>query len=399
MSHRNSIPTIISIKTNLKVTDFVTARYIERHFFCNIVTVDSCEEFASALEDKSISVMLVLCGPSLIDSINPDMMRLVTMCLLALDHRDNVKIPLGIYVDKNLESDQVKRMLQCNMMGMVLSMPEYGYDSCIASMEKVLCPIEYDDDDSCIDSFAKLLYPAITTAELDDNISSNLVTKTLPFILYFRDNYSEITMMEIKSYVESSNIGNSAMCNNWNALTNAVSSTPPDLLMIHYNTIISNSIELHDFIAMTRSMCKLMNKDKITKIAVVIDNQTQYAFIKELQNTGVSGIIPDHVVYGKNETITAITQLLLGSPYWPKHILDKLKVKTTKPVLHGIQLTNREQQVLTLVCNRGLSNKHIASTLKITENTVKVHISNILKSYGVRNRTQLVLAAKQELHA
>jgi DNA-binding NarL/FixJ family response regulator len=49
--------------------------------------------------------------------------------------------------------------------------------------------------------------------------------------------------------------------------------------------------------------------------------------------------------------------------------------------------------VLNLVCRRGLSNKRIAQTLKISESTVKVHISAILKSYGVRNRTQLVLAS------
>jgi len=62
-------------------------------------------------------------------------------------------------------------------------------------------------------------------------------------------------------------------------------------------------------------------------------------------------------------------------------------------------LTPRQQQVLKLVCHRGLSNKAIAGILKISESTVKIHISSILKEYGVKNRTQLVLAFNQNLRA
>lgn len=62
-------------------------------------------------------------------------------------------------------------------------------------------------------------------------------------------------------------------------------------------------------------------------------------------------------------------------------------------------LTPRQQQVLKLVCHRGLSNKAIAGILKISESTVKIHVSSILKEYGVKNRTQLVLAFNQSLRA
>ena len=55
---------------------------------------------------------------------------------------------------------------------------------------------------------------------------------------------------------------------------------------------------------------------------------------------------------------------------------------------------------MTLVAKRGLSNKKIAQVLNISESTVKVHISAILKAYGVRNRTQLALAGSSKgLHA
>lgn len=65
----------------------------------------------------------------------------------------------------------------------------------------------------------------------------------------------------------------------------------------------------------------------------------------------------------------------------------------------SLTLTPRQSQVLKLVCHRGLSNKAIGNILKISESTVKIHISAILKRYGVRNRTQLVLAYNNNLRA
>lgn len=63
----------------------------------------------------------------------------------------------------------------------------------------------------------------------------------------------------------------------------------------------------------------------------------------------------------------------------------------------NLRLTPRQSQVLKLICHRGLSNKAIGNILKISESTVKIHTSAILKRYGVKNRTQLVLAYNNNL--
>jgi DNA-binding NarL/FixJ family response regulator len=63
------------------------------------------------------------------------------------------------------------------------------------------------------------------------------------------------------------------------------------------------------------------------------------------------------------------------------------------------RLTERQMQVLLLLCNRGLPNKRIATVLDISESTVKVHVSAILKAYGVHNRTQLAIVARVSLVA
>jgi len=56
-----------------------------------------------------------------------------------------------------------------------------------------------------------------------------------------------------------------------------------------------------------------------------------------------------------------------------------------------LKLTNRQKDVLELLA-KGISNKAISHHLNISENTVKVHVTAILKKLDVSNRTQAALA-------
>ena len=51
-------------------------------------------------------------------------------------------------------------------------------------------------------------------------------------------------------------------------------------------------------------------------------------------------------------------------------------------------LTAREQEVALLVA-RGLTNRHIAQELSISEHTVANHVRRILKTLGLRSRAQI----------
>lgn len=55
-------------------------------------------------------------------------------------------------------------------------------------------------------------------------------------------------------------------------------------------------------------------------------------------------------------------------------------------------LSEREMEVLTCVV-RGMSNKEIASALEISHQTVKNHVTSILRKFGVEDRTQAVIYA------
>ncbi|WP_445215996.1 response regulator transcription factor [Bradyrhizobium sp. Pa8] len=53
--------------------------------------------------------------------------------------------------------------------------------------------------------------------------------------------------------------------------------------------------------------------------------------------------------------------------------------------------TPRERELMTLIA-RGMQNKNIAYELKISENTVRAHIGNIMRKYRLHNRTQIAIA-------
>ncbi|MCG7327588.1 response regulator transcription factor [Achromobacter sp. ACRQX] len=57
-------------------------------------------------------------------------------------------------------------------------------------------------------------------------------------------------------------------------------------------------------------------------------------------------------------------------------------------------LTPRQSEVLRLMCD-GLRNKEISEQLNMTEKTVKTHVSAILGTLGVLNRTQATLVARR----
>ena len=76
------------------------------------------------------------------------------------------------------------------------------------------------------------------------------------------------------------------------------------------------------------------------------------------------------------------------SPQAAARLMREIRV----PEYGAEALTERETDVLRLLA-RGQSNKEIAQTLNISEQTVKTHVSHILNKLGVPSRTQAALYA------
>jgi two-component system NarL family response regulator len=104
-----------------------------------------------------------------------------------------------------------------------------------------------------------------------------------------------------------------------------------------------------------------------------------------------------------DELVRAIEALAQGGAYFSSTMFTKVLQEFTHLARRrdlqeakGIDaLTDREKDVLRLVA-RGATNRDIAEELVITENTVKVHLRNILDKLQLRNRQQAAAYAVQE---
>ena len=94
--------------------------------------------------------------------------------------------------------------------------------------------------------------------------------------------------------------------------------------------------------------------------------------------------------------INALKVILAGGTYMPTGIFAALR--NADGAGGHSELTLRQRRVLELLAT-GLSNKHIARELQISEITVKAHVSAIFRKLGVTNRMQAGLEARRLLDA
>jgi DNA-binding NarL/FixJ family response regulator len=136
-----------------------------------------------------------------------------------------------------------------------------------------------------------------------------------------------------------------------------------------------------------------------TKLVASLDLDTDPARVKELLSTeSLTGFYPRGVDFSIDEKRQALDDIAAGRNHIPSRFRKLLSQRKRSHVIRhqgyeGIVLTPRQQQVLNLVTRQGASNKVIARTLAISESTVKLHMTQILKKYGARNRTQLAVFA------
>lgn len=96
-----------------------------------------------------------------------------------------------------------------------------------------------------------------------------------------------------------------------------------------------------------------------------------------------------------DELVTCIRNIMRGEniihPHATTHLMKIREPKEAPPHVFN-PLTPREQDVLAEL-TKGKSNREIASSLFVTEKTVKTHISNIFSKLLVQDRTQAALYA------
>lgn len=100
-------------------------------------------------------------------------------------------------------------------------------------------------------------------------------------------------------------------------------------------------------------------------------------------------IEPDDLVETIHDVLKGESKL---HPKVTSHVITHLSMGASQKSSKVNELTKREKEVLNELA-KGKSNKEIASSLYITEKTVKTHVSNILSKLQLADRTQAALYA------
>jgi DNA-binding NarL/FixJ family response regulator len=113
---------------------------------------------------------------------------------------------------------------------------------------------------------------------------------------------------------------------------------------------------------------------------------------------GADGYLLKHAE--PDQLVRAIREAFLGgaplSAQVSRVLLDSRRRRPSAGSAHGVDLTDRERDVLRLVA-LGLANKQIALRLGIAERTVKAHLSSVFQQLDVTDRTSAALWAREHL--
>jgi DNA-binding NarL/FixJ family response regulator len=129
---------------------------------------------------------------------------------------------------------------------------------------------------------------------------------------------------------------------------------------------------------------------------VVLSGESDPAVVRAAIERGAMGFIPKSAT--PEVLIEALRLVLAQGVYLPVEVLAAKAAEGGQPAPGGDGaganpgLTPRQMEVLRYVI-QGKPNKVIARELNLSEATVKVHLSSVLRAFGARNRTEAVYAA------
>jgi len=189
---------------------------------------------------------------------------------------------------------------------------------------------------------------------------------------------------------KASNIKILSMCSSGEEAVLKASKLKPDIIIVGSNITECNCAEV-----ITRIREQLPNVRIIVITHSKIESSEDPMSLLELRPDGylADDIDSLHLI----ETINSIN---LGkraiSPAMGASILDAYyALRKQQTVTAQLKLTKREVEILSMVA-RGLTNRDISKIMFISSNTVKVHLSAIMKKFNVSNRWHAALIAKDK---
>jgi DNA-binding NarL/FixJ family response regulator len=153
------------------------------------------------------------------------------------------------------------------------------------------------------------------------------------------------------------------------------SALQPDVLLLDLRLRDMSGYEVMENIFITFPKAKVL----------VLTSLEGDADIERALALGASGYVVKGT--GRDELIRAVRSVYAGKKHIPAEVAQRLAEH-----LASEKLTPRELEVLALMA-RGKRNKEIGGELSIAEDTVKMHVKNILAKLEVNDRTEAVTIA------
>lgn len=173
-----------------------------------------------------------------------------------------------------------------------------------------------------------------------------------------------------------------------------VESQQPDLVLMETDLPGISGLE----------MAWAIKRDHPQVAVVLISDDMGSANIIKAIRAGVAAYLPRNVSWADLlQTLRAVQQgaypindLVLTNPDIAEQVLNEFRQRELDRETQNVYapLSRRELQVLELIA-RGSTNKEIAQELEISNQTVKNHVSSILRKLAVNGRMQAVIYALQ----
>jgi DNA-binding NarL/FixJ family response regulator len=157
-------------------------------------------------------------------------------------------------------------------------------------------------------------------------------------------------------------------------------SVHPDVVLMDLIMPVLNGIEA------TSSIRRELPDTEVVALTSVLE---QEMVVKALRAGAIGYLMKDTE---SAELCRAIKAAAAGQVQLSPDVASRLLHELQTPEQSQVDLTERETDVLRLLA-LGKSNKEIARTLQVTEQTTKTHVSHILSKLGVSSRTQAALYA------
>lgn len=161
----------------------------------------------------------------------------------------------------------------------------------------------------------------------------------------------------------------------------------PDLILLDLNMKGMNGID---------TLSALRDAEITSRIVMFTVSDNQEDVVAALQ-AGADGYLlkdmePDDLI--KKVRLAAHGQLVLSEELTELLALAIQSKSRKDSKSDAKSMTKRERQILKLI-SAGMTNKHIARKLDITEGTVKVHIKHLFKKLGIKSRVEAAIWAME----